>query len=35
MDSESAALNEALVAVAPGTDVRTVVGMYPEMSDEV
>lgn len=35
MDGQSTALDEAFVAVAPGADVGTVVGMYAGMPDEV
>lgn len=35
MDSQGAALNEAFVAVTPGADVRTVIGMYAVVPDEV
>lgn len=35
MDRQSAALNETLVAVAPGANVGSVIGVYAIMSDEV
>lgn len=35
MDGQSTALDEAFIAVAPGADVGTVIGMYAEMPDEV
>ena len=35
VNSESAALDKALVAISPGTDVRSVIGVDSIMSDEV
>lgn len=35
VNGQSAALDEALVTVAPGADVGTVIGMYAEVPDEV
>ena len=35
MDGQSAALDEAFVAITPGADVGAVVGVYAEVSDEV
>lgn len=35
VDCESAALDEAFVAVAPGANVGTVIGMYAKVPDEV
>ncbi|KAI4172613.1 MAG: hypothetical protein LQ343_003460 [Gyalolechia ehrenbergii] len=35
MDGEGAALDEALVAITPSADVRTVIGVYAVVSDEV
>lgn len=35
MDGQSAALDETLVAIAPGANVWTVIGVYSVMPDEV
>lgn len=35
MDGQGAALDETLVAVTPGADVWTVIGVYAIVSDEV
>ena len=35
VDGQGAALDETLVAMTPSTDIRTIVGVYAFMSDEV